>query len=61
MRNSNAMRELSLFSGAGGGLLATKHMLGWACGKEHLGLTNRRMWGKVVYMRSFNQKKGATE
>ena len=23
------MRELSLFSGAGGGLLATKHLLGW--------------------------------
>ncbi len=25
------MRELSLFSGAGGGLLATKHLLGWEC------------------------------
>lgn len=23
------MRELSLFSGAGGGLLASKHLLGW--------------------------------
>ena len=23
------MKELSLFSGAGGGLLATKHLLGW--------------------------------
>ena len=23
------MRELSLFSGAGGGLLGTKHLLGW--------------------------------
>lgn len=25
------MNELSLFSGAGGGLLATKHLLGWNC------------------------------
>ena len=25
------MNELSLFSGAGGGLLATKHLLGWTC------------------------------
>jgi len=25
------MRELSLFSGAGGGLLGTKHLLGWEC------------------------------
>jgi DNA (cytosine-5)-methyltransferase 1 len=25
------MRELSLFSGAGGGLLATKYLLGWEC------------------------------
>jgi len=25
------MRELSLFSGAGGGLLATHHLLGWEC------------------------------
>jgi len=28
-RKPPAMRELSLFSGAGGGLLATKHLLGW--------------------------------
>jgi DNA (cytosine-5)-methyltransferase 1 len=27
---SKAMRELSLFSGAGGGLLASKHLLGWS-------------------------------
>jgi len=25
------LNELSLFSGAGGGLLATKHLLGWTC------------------------------
>jgi len=25
------VKELSLFSGAGGGLLATKHLLGWEC------------------------------
>jgi DNA (cytosine-5)-methyltransferase 1 len=25
------MKELSLFSGAGGGLLGTKHLLGWEC------------------------------
>ena len=31
MPGEGRLRELSLFSGAGGGLLATKHLLNWDC------------------------------